>query len=80
MCPRPSLVPLRVHAVAATGMQDFQDYMEKHCLTAVVLVELQMLARGNLVGGSGPHTHCCAYWWMQTTACIVSTGTSTPTA
>ncbi|KAI5278311.1 Constitutive Coactivator Of Ppar-Gamma-Like Protein 1 [Manis pentadactyla] len=39
--------PLRVRAVAATGMQDFQDYMEKHCLTAVVLVELQKLARGN---------------------------------
>uniref|UniRef100_A0A8C7TAN1 Family with sequence similarity 120 member A n=1 Tax=Oncorhynchus mykiss TaxID=8022 RepID=A0A8C7TAN1_ONCMY len=33
------------------GVQGFQEYIEKHCPTAVVPVELQKLARGSLVGG-----------------------------
>ncbi|KAE8612850.1 hypothetical protein XENTR_v10013011 [Xenopus tropicalis] len=33
------------------GVQGFQEYMEKHCPSAVVPVELQKLARGSLVGG-----------------------------
>uniref|UniRef100_A0A8C3U1G3 Family with sequence similarity 120A n=1 Tax=Catharus ustulatus TaxID=91951 RepID=A0A8C3U1G3_CATUS len=33
------------------GVQGFQDYIEKHCPSAVVPVELQKLARGSLVGG-----------------------------
>lgn len=33
------------------GVQGFQEYMEKHCASAVVPVELQKLARGSLVGG-----------------------------
>ncbi|XP_045431008.1 constitutive coactivator of PPAR-gamma-like protein 1 isoform X3 [Pipistrellus kuhlii] len=41
------------------GVQGFQDYIEKHCPSAVVPVELQKLARGSLVGGGRqrpPHT------------------------
>uniref|UniRef100_A0AAR2LZ68 Family with sequence similarity 120A n=1 Tax=Pygocentrus nattereri TaxID=42514 RepID=A0AAR2LZ68_PYGNA len=34
------------------GVQGFQEYIEKHCPSAVVPVELQKLARGSLVGGS----------------------------
>ncbi|XP_064374946.1 constitutive coactivator of PPAR-gamma-like protein 1 isoform X1 [Dromaius novaehollandiae] len=37
--------------VLAMGVQGFQDYIEKHCPSAVVPVELQKLARGSLVGG-----------------------------
>ncbi|KAM4721937.1 constitutive coactivator of PPAR-gamma-like protein 1 [Rhinophrynus dorsalis] len=33
------------------GVHGFQDYIEKHCPSAVVPVELQKLARGSLVGG-----------------------------
>ncbi|GAA6100410.1 constitutive coactivator of PPAR-gamma-like protein 1 homolog isoform X1 [Tachysurus ichikawai] len=33
------------------GVQGFQEYIEKHCPSAVVPVELQKLARGSLVGG-----------------------------
>ncbi|XP_041047742.1 constitutive coactivator of PPAR-gamma-like protein 1 homolog isoform X1 [Carcharodon carcharias] len=33
------------------GVQGFQEYIEKHCASAVVPVELQKLARGSLVGG-----------------------------
>lgn len=33
------------------GVQGFQEYIEKHCPTAVVPVEFQKLARGALVGG-----------------------------
>ncbi|OCT58081.1 constitutive coactivator of PPAR-gamma-like protein 1 homolog [Xenopus laevis] len=33
------------------GVQGFQEYVEKHCPSAVVPVELQKLARGSLVGG-----------------------------
>lgn len=33
------------------GVQGFQEYIEKHCPSAVVPVELQRLARGSLVGG-----------------------------
>lgn len=33
------------------GVQGFQEYIEKHCPSAVVPVELQKLARGALVGG-----------------------------
>ncbi|XP_059186293.1 constitutive coactivator of PPAR-gamma-like protein 1 homolog isoform X2 [Centropristis striata] len=33
------------------GVQGFQEYIEKHCPTAVVPVELQKLARGSMVGG-----------------------------
>ena len=35
------------------GVKGFQDYIEKHCTSAVVPVELQKLARGSLVGGAG---------------------------
>ncbi|XP_072308138.1 constitutive coactivator of PPAR-gamma-like protein 1 homolog [Eucyclogobius newberryi] len=34
------------------GVQDFQEFIEKHCPAAVAPVELQTLARGALVGGS----------------------------
>uniref|UniRef100_A0A8P4G009 Family with sequence similarity 120 member A n=1 Tax=Dicentrarchus labrax TaxID=13489 RepID=A0A8P4G009_DICLA len=33
------------------GVQGFQEYIEKHCPSAVVPVELQKLARGSMVGG-----------------------------
>uniref|UniRef100_A0A8D3CJG7 Family with sequence similarity 120 member A n=1 Tax=Scophthalmus maximus TaxID=52904 RepID=A0A8D3CJG7_SCOMX len=33
------------------GVQGFLEYIEKHCPSAVVPVELQKLARGSLVGG-----------------------------
>uniref|UniRef100_A0A4W3IC04 Family with sequence similarity 120 member A n=1 Tax=Callorhinchus milii TaxID=7868 RepID=A0A4W3IC04_CALMI len=33
------------------GVQGFQEFIEKHCASAVVPVELQKLARGGLVGG-----------------------------
>lgn len=33
------------------GVQGFQEFIEKHCPSAVVPVELQKLARGALVGG-----------------------------
>ncbi|XP_041837402.1 constitutive coactivator of PPAR-gamma-like protein 1 homolog isoform X2 [Melanotaenia boesemani] len=33
------------------GVQGFQEYIEKHCPSAVVPVDLQRLARGSLVGG-----------------------------
>ncbi|XP_026163573.1 constitutive coactivator of PPAR-gamma-like protein 1 homolog isoform X2 [Mastacembelus armatus] len=33
------------------GVQGFQEYIEKHCPSAVVPVELQKLARGCMVGG-----------------------------
>ncbi|XP_028262632.1 constitutive coactivator of PPAR-gamma-like protein 1 homolog [Parambassis ranga] len=33
------------------GVQGFQEYIEKHCPSAVVPVELQRLARGSMVGG-----------------------------
>ncbi|XP_041080454.1 constitutive coactivator of PPAR-gamma-like protein 1 isoform X1 [Polyodon spathula] len=33
------------------GVHGFQEYIEKHCPSAVVPVELQKLARGSLVGG-----------------------------
>ncbi|CAJ1051868.1 constitutive coactivator of PPAR-gamma-like protein 1 homolog isoform X2 [Xyrichtys novacula] len=33
------------------GIQGFLDYIEKHCPSAVVPVELQKLARGSMVGG-----------------------------
>lgn len=33
------------------GVQGFQEFIEKHCPSAVVPVELQKLARGSLVGG-----------------------------
>ncbi|XP_026880214.2 constitutive coactivator of PPAR-gamma-like protein 1 homolog isoform X3 [Electrophorus electricus] len=33
------------------GVQGFQEYIEKHCPSAVMPVELQKLARGGLVGG-----------------------------
>ncbi|XP_005993068.1 constitutive coactivator of PPAR-gamma-like protein 1 isoform X1 [Latimeria chalumnae] len=33
------------------GVQGFQEYIENHCPSAVVPVELQKLARGSLVGG-----------------------------
>ncbi|XP_062842224.1 constitutive coactivator of PPAR-gamma-like protein 1 homolog isoform X2 [Trichomycterus rosablanca] len=33
------------------GVQGFQEYIEKHCQSSVVPVELQKLARGSLVGG-----------------------------
>ena len=36
------------------GVQGFQDYIEKHCPSAVVPVDLQKLAWGSLVeGGRG---------------------------
>lgn len=41
------------------GMQGFRIYIEKHCLSAMLLVELQELAGNSLVGcgGSNPfHT------------------------
>jgi len=33
------------------GVQGLQEYIEKHCPSAVVPVELQKLARGSIVGG-----------------------------
>lgn len=33
------------------GVMDFQEFIEKHCPSTVVSVELQKLARGTLVGG-----------------------------
>ncbi|CAK6972649.1 constitutive coactivator of PPAR-gamma-like protein 1 homolog isoform X2 [Scomber scombrus] len=33
------------------GVQGFLEYIEKHCASAVVPVELQKLARGSMVGG-----------------------------
>lgn len=33
------------------GVQGFLEYIEKHCPSAVVPVELQKLARGSMVGG-----------------------------
>ncbi|XP_029005792.1 constitutive coactivator of PPAR-gamma-like protein 1 homolog [Betta splendens] len=33
------------------GVQGFQEYIEQHCPSAVVPVELQKLARGSVVGG-----------------------------
>lgn len=44
------------------GMQGFQDYIDKHCQSAVVPVELQKLAQGSLVGGGWqqpPQTLLC---------------------
>ncbi|XP_076863784.1 constitutive coactivator of PPAR-gamma-like protein 1 homolog isoform X2 [Brachyhypopomus gauderio] len=41
------------------GVQGFQEYIEKHCPSAVMPVELQKLARGSLVGGGrqrAPHS------------------------
>ena len=35
------------------GVKGFQDYIEKHCTSTVVPVELQKLARGSLGGGAG---------------------------
>ena len=35
------------------GVGSLQDYIEKHCNSAVVPVELQKLARSSLVGGAG---------------------------
>ena len=36
------------------GVQGFHEYIEKHCPSAVVSVELQKLARGSMVGGGRP--------------------------
>ncbi|KAK2108007.1 hypothetical protein P7K49_013172 [Saguinus oedipus] len=51
--PPPALRPRRrpCAPAAAMGVQSFQDYIEKHCPSAVVPVELQKLAQSSLVGG-----------------------------
>ena len=47
------------------GVQGFQDYIEKHCLSAVMPVELQKLAQGSLVGVGGWQ------WPPQTLLCLL---------
>ncbi|KAM6344442.1 constitutive coactivator of PPAR-gamma-like protein 1 isoform 5-T5 [Alca torda] len=49
--PGPRSPARRRRPVLTMGVQGFQDYIEKHCPSAVVPVELQKLARGSLVGG-----------------------------
>lgn len=46
------------------GVQGFQDYIEKYCLSVVVLVELQKLVWGSLVGGGWQ-------WFLQILLCLL---------
>ena len=72
---------LRRCPVLTMGVKGFQDYIEKHCTSAVVPVELQKLARGSLVGGAGGGSSlrrpCCASSSKPTTACTGSMAAST---